>query len=190
MKDVKKEEDAINSALYKIAKAIREKGMDVKTRVYDISSGEITFSLSVKASDVTEKKLVQSHSHNLLTGKTIAFINDRHDEGLVTDELEEWELDLEDVIVVRTDGDIDAGLETLFETVENGDAVFVGTVADFITDGDVSTIIDVLDDLEERKVLLISHLELGCSYDELRTRVKTAKVLTDALDGSDLYKYR
>lgn len=186
----KKEEDAINATLSKLALISRAKGIHFQTNIYNLQSGGIMLSLEAKASGMTEARMIQSRSRELLTGKIIAFINDRHNEILVINALGGWELELEDVVVVRTDACTDAGLEKLLETVEDGNAVFISTIADFITDNDLSTIIRVLDELEERNALLISHLELGCSYEELRMRVKAAKVLTDSLDGDNLYKYR
>lgn len=185
----KKEIDRVNSILFDLVKEIRERELELQTEVYDIPRGGIMLSLTAKPTDYTETRIIRSRSLNSIKGKLISFFNDEHDEALVTDELYEWGIDIEDTMVIKTEGCIDSGLEALLDASEEGDAVFVGSIADFIS-SDISSILPVLDDLEEKEVMLISHLEFGCKYDELRDRIKTAKVLYDAMRGNDLYKYR
>ena len=118
--------------------------------------------------------------------RIFVFVNDYHDPDIVLKEMSLWGLGEREVEFIHTRDDVRGGFQELYDCLEEGDTVMVGTIADFLSSDTLLTVDTALDWLEELGILLISHLEFGCSYAELRARIQTAMVLEAAMNDEDL----
>lgn len=176
----------MNGELKKLVDMLKAVGLTLNVEFVDSPKQGVAIQVSAQSTGETAKKAITSRSRMALGERIFVFVNDYHNPDLVLKEMSLWGLGEREVEFIHTGDDVRGGFQELYDCLEEGDTVMVGTIADFLSSDTLLTVDTALDWLEELGILLISHLEFGCSYAELRARIQTAMVLEAAMNDEDL----